>query len=164
MKALQTSVLTVVLGSIFATLLFAFTPVTAPPALATIKKTENGFKYLNANTDAVNKEISNGFKVIKVDFHYLDGTFFLVRKVVNTKTKKTGFLFSELVRKKSELFPKIGKVELFFACWQIASCQCERPSKYASCSCNGHGGTDGCSTELGPVLWESFFDRIYIWE
>ncbi|MEZ4777310.1 MAG: hypothetical protein R3D00_29305 [Bacteroidia bacterium] len=154
MNTLKKTLLFSFVGSLIFAALVAFHP--APPVLANVTRTTNGFKFTNINEAVIKKELGNGFRVVEVDFHYLDSTFFLVRKVVGPKGK-TGFLYSEVQRSQNKILPPIVKVEKFFACWQIASCQCTRPTQYAKCSCNGSGGSDGCSTESGPVLWESLF-------
>ena len=125
-------------------------------ALATVKRTANGFSYSNINKSIINKQVKSGLRVVGIDFHNIDGTFYLVREV-SGKGKK-GSLYSEVKRIKNKLYP-IVKPKLYFACWQVAECQCERPSAYASCKCVG-SGSDACTSELGPKLWEA--EYIYI--
>ncbi|MDX2245527.1 MAG: hypothetical protein SF052_02040 [Bacteroidia bacterium] len=159
MNSLKKTLLFGFLGSLIFAAFVAFHP--APPVLANVTRVGNEFKFTNINEAAIKKDLGNGFHVVAVDFHHLENTFYLVRKVVGPNGK-TGFLYSEVQRAQDKLLPPIVKIEKFFACWQIASCQCTRPSQYAKCSCNGSGGADGCSTELGPILWEGYFKNIYI--
>lgn len=125
-------------------------------ALATVKKTANGFSYTDINRSLINKQVKTGLRVVGIDFHNIDGNFYLVRKV--TGKGKKGTLYSEVKRVKNKLYP-IVKPKLYFACWQVSECQCERPSQYASCKCGG-SSSDACTSELGPKLWEA--EYIYI--
>ena len=146
--------ITSLLGLVFLLGLSAFS--LEDQALATVKRSGNGFSYSNINKSIIKKQVRTGLRVVSIDFHNIDGTFYLVRQVAG-KGKK-GALYSEVKRVKNKLYP-IVKPKLYFACWQVADCQCERPSAYASCKCVG-SRSDACTSELGPKLWEA--EYIYI--
>lgn len=121
---------------------------------------EQPFTVLKLDRSRVQKDLGNGFQVKKIGLHYLEGTYYLVRGIEGPNGKK-GTLFSELRQKSTKLYPVLIP-QLKFACWQILTCPCERPTDYGKCSCNGHGDTDGCSLEDGPKTWDYFFDPIFI--
>jgi len=157
MKKLKNhTIIAVLCGSIIMSILaFQHTP----PALATVSKGAQGYVYSNINKGMVNTKISNGLlSLSKIDFHYVDNQFYLVRQV-KTKNDKIGYLFSEVKRVKNKLYP-IEKVELFWPCWQVASCQCDRPSAYAQCVCTA-GASSGCVQDWGGPGFENLFEWIY---
>lgn len=138
--------------------LFAFKPAETP--LATVSKGADGYVYSNINKSLVNPKIAKGrLTLAKVNFHHVDDTFYLVRKV-KTQKGRIGFLFSEVKHLQDKLYP-IENPKLFWPCWQTASCNCARPSAYEECVCNG-GGTSGCVQDWGGPGFEDLFDFIYI--
>lgn len=137
---------------------FAFTPTATP--LATFTKGPDGYTYSNINKRLINPKIAKGrLSLAKVDFHYVAGTFYLVRKV-KTKKGRLGFLFSEVEALEGKLFA-IENPKLYWPCWQTASCNCARPAAYSECVCNG-GGTSGCVQDWGGPGFENLFNFIYI--
>ncbi|MEL6671091.1 MAG: hypothetical protein AAFR61_02835 [Bacteroidota bacterium] len=132
-----------------------------PPALAQVKKGKDGqpvFVHISA-AKLVKKSISNGYlRLVKIDFTRVDGKFYLVREVKGKKGEH-GYLFSQVSFKKGKLYP-IKVPELYWPCWQIASCQCDRPSRYADCKCSTGGS--GCTNDFGGTLHDPFKD-IWAW-
>ena len=155
MKKLQSTLFLSLAGIFILGSLLAFKA--APQALATVKKSKNGLVYGDINYKLVKKRISNGyFTLTEVDFHQVDGKFFLVRHVKGQKGE-IGYLFSQVRIRDWKLYP-IERPELFWPCWQVASCQCDRPSRYAACSCSA--GSGSCIQDLDGG-WNDPFIKMY---
>lgn len=137
--------------------LSAFKP--APKPLATVKKGVNGYVYSNINKSLINPKIAKGrLTLVNVNFHHIDDRFYLVRKV-KTKKGKFGFLFSVVRHQHDKLFP-IEIPEIYWPCWQVVDCQCERPAAREDCRCTTGGS--GCVKDWGGPGFENLFQHIYI--
>ena len=155
MKKLKNTLLLSLAGILVLGSMLAFTH--APQALATVKKTKNGYVYGNVKYQLVKKRISNGyFTLTEIDFHHVDGKFYLVRHVKGKKGE-VGYLFSQVRIRDWKLYP-IERPEFYWPCWQVASCQCDRPSRYAACSCTA--GFGSCLKDLDGG-WNDPFLQMY---
>lgn len=112
----------------------------------------NGFLRYSPLFEQLTATSSNKFQVTSTEIVPIQNRPYLQWRVLTADGERVT-AFSELIKVGTKVFlprPDLNLVR--WLCWQVAECQCVRPERASQCTCNGFGGSDGCT--LAQDRWD----------